>query len=1212
MAKLNLEKLRKHIQAFEFQTLFNSLGWSNPSTTRATQLVINDAELSYSQIAQLSGVVILEIIAENNTMPEAKTRLAVHEKIATLHHEHVLIFVDKQRTQSCWFWMKREGVKHYPRTHFYFKGQSGELLLSKLSAMNVDFSELDDEGNIAIIDVAKRLKTSLDIEPITKKFFKEFEQKHSDFVEHILGISNEKNRAWYASVLLHRLMFIWFLQKKGFVNNGELNYLSDKLTVIQTTLGENRYYRDFLKPLFFQGFAKPENERGDDINKLLGKIRYLNGGLFLPHSIEERYDDIQVNDKAFSDLFALFNQYSWNLNDTIGGADNEINPDVLGYIFEKYINQKAFGAYYTRPEITDYLCERTISKLILDRVNSLYAPLEFDFNPVHGDINSVHGDINSVRGELVAVRGELVEPRPSTSSGRTESVTKSENIKQFKDLPDLLFKLDAPLCRELLLTILPSLSLLDPACGSGAFLVAAMKTLINIYSAIIGRIKFIHDDGLTQWLKETETAHKNIDYFIKKEIIKNNLYGVDIMPEATEIAKLRLFLALVSSARTVEELEPLPNIDFNIMAGNSLIGLLAVEGEKFNSLGQTGDIFRDNEAQSYTQILNEKNRLISNYKDSSSYSESLTSLRDLISENRTKNYKKLNRLLLTEFERLQIKYEQATWDEAKNKLGKPIKRALTMADINSLQPFHWGYEFDAIFARGGFDAIITNPPWEVLQADEKEFFQQYTPEIKKNKLRIEDWKNQLDNFMGNIEIRETWLNYVSDFSYTAKYFKNSQQYKHNVSIVNGKNVGSKINLYTYFTEQCFNLLKDNGECGIIIPSGIYSDLGATGLRKLLFNEIKLGTLFGLSNEKFIFSEVHHGFRFCLLTFEKGGATDKFNSVFRINPREAIAADKLSSFLNNEEILLKISTDLVKKLSPDSLSIMEFKNDMDITIAKKMLIFPLLGEKLKDTWNLKLTSEFNMTTASYLFKTEYAEGRLPLYEGKMIHQFTHTWGESKYWIDEAEGRVADLGKNEDIGQVLDYQGYRLGFRDVAASTNERTMIATILPPNVFTGNTLVISMSPKNNSELLFIVALLNSFVVDALIRQKVTAHCNMFYVYQLPIPRLSEKDPQFKAIVERAAALICTTPEFDDLKQALKNSGYDIPPVETRFIASLVSLDLETRLIASLPLQIRAELDAMIAHLYGLTEDEFAHILATFPIVKEDVKAAALAAFKYS
>ncbi len=1196
MAKLNLEKLRKHIQAFEFQTLFNSLGWSNPSTTRATQLVINEAELSYSQIAQLSGVVILEIIAENNTMPEAKTRLAVHEKIATLHHEHVLIFVDKQRTQSCWFWMKREGVKHYPRTHFYFKGQSGELLLSKLSAMNVDFSELDDEGNIAIIDVAKRLKTSLDIEPITKKFFKEFEQKHSDFVEQILGISNEKNRAWYASVLLHRLMFIWFLQKKGFVNNGELNYLSDKLTVIQATLGENSYYRDFLKPLFFQGFAKPENERGDDINKLLGKIRYLNGGLFLPHSIEERYDDIQVNDKAFSDLFALFNQYSWNLNDTIGGADNEINPDVLGYIFEKYINQKAFGAYYTRPEITDYLCERTISKLILDRVNSLYAPLEFDFNPVHGDINSV-------RGELVAVRGELVEPRPSTSSGRTESVTKSENIKQFKDLPDLLFKLDAPLCRELLLTILPSLSLLDPACGSGAFLVAAMKTLINIYSAIIGRIKFIHDDGLTQWLKETETAHKNIDYFIKKEIIKNNLYGVDIMPEATEIAKLRLFLALVSSARTVEELEPLPNIDFNIMAGNSLIGLLSVEGEKFNSLGQTGDIFRDNEAQSYTQILNEKNRLISNYKDSSSYSESLTSLRDLISENRTKNYKKLNSLLLTEFERLQIKYEQATWDDSKNKEGKPIKRALTIADINNLQPFHWGYEFDGIFARGGFDAIITNPPWENFEPNGKEFFRDYNPMFLKNKMSIKDYEKEIKTLLNDNKIKESWLNYHSYYNHQRIFFRTASQYKHQVPIINGKRQGKDVNLYKLFTEQCFNLLKVNGECGIVIPSGIYTDLGATNLRKLLFDETNITGLFCFENNKLIFEGVHRSFKFIVLTFVKDGKTERFPTAFMRHN-----VDELINFPNQYSLI--ISTDLIKKSSPDSLSLMEFKNKIDVQIVEKMLKFPLLGEKLENTWEFEIHREFNLTDDAALFHTDKKEDSLPLYEGKMIHQFDNEFSNPRYWIDKQEGRKAILGRKEDKGQLLDYQGYRLGFREVAASTNQRTMIATLLPSNIFTCYTVTTSSSPSNVYELLLIVAFLNSFVVDFIVRQKVTCHCTMYLIYQLPIPRLTEKDPQFKAIVERAAALICTTPEFDDLKQELEAKGYStVRPelVEGWFDKLTTNGDkLPNRTV------IRAELDAMIARLYGLTEDEFAHVLATFPIVKAEVKAAALAAFKYS
>jgi hypothetical protein len=300
MAKINLEKLRKAIQGFEFQLLFNGLGWSNPATAKIINLTINAVELSYRQIAQLSGVVILEITADS--IPDAKTKLAVYEKLVVIHHEQVLIFIDKQRTQSCWFWMKREANKQYPRNHFYFKGQSGELLLSKLSAMNVDFSELDDDGNVAIVEVTKKLRTALDIEPITKKFFKDFAQKHADFVKQILGISNEKDRAWYASVLLHRLMFIWFLQKKGFVDNGNLNYLTDKLAFVQTMLGLDKYYHEFLTPLFFQGFAKPENERSSDINTLLGKIRYLNGGLFLPHSIEKKYKTIQVNDKAFIDF----------------------------------------------------------------------------------------------------------------------------------------------------------------------------------------------------------------------------------------------------------------------------------------------------------------------------------------------------------------------------------------------------------------------------------------------------------------------------------------------------------------------------------------------------------------------------------------------------------------------------------------------------------------------------------------------------------------------------------------------------------------------------------------------------------------------------------------------------------------------------------------------------------------------------------------------
>lgn len=1184
MANLNLNQLRQLIQGFKFQELFNELGWSNPTSTRETTL---ENGLRYKQIAELSGVVILEIIA--NEMPDAKTRLAIHEKISPIHAEHVLIFVDSPRSQSCFFWMKREGSKSYPRTHFYFKAQSGELLLSKLAAMNVDFSELDNDGNIAIVDVAKRLKSALDIEPITKKFFKDFEQKHGDFVNEIHGIDNEKDRAWYASVLLHRLMFIWFLQKKGFVDKGNLNYLTDKLTLIQTH-GADSFYRDFLKPLFFEGFAKPKNDRSVETNKLLGDVRYLNGGLFLPHVVEEKFPAIHVNDKAFSDLFDLFGKYSWNLNDTIGGADNEINPDVLGYIFEKYINQKAFGAYYTRPEITDYLCERTISKLILDRINTPAIP-------------------------------ELNLP-----------------ARQFKDLPELLFKLDAPLCRKLLLDILPNLSLLDPACGSGAFLVAAMKTLINVYSAIIGKIEFLNDDGLSQWLKSKKLDHPNIHYFIKKEIIKNNLFGVDIMPEATEIAKLRLFLALVSSAQKVDDLEPLPNIDFNIMAGNSLIGLLNVEGEKFNAFGKSGDIFKGAEAQTYQQILHEKNRLIASYKDSSLYSENLTELRDKIYTFKNDAYQKLNALLLAEFERLQIKYEQATWDDAKNKEAKPVKRAVTLADIATLQPFHWGYEFDQIFSNGGFDAIITNPPWEVLKPQAKEFFADYSELVTKNKMTIKDFEKEQKVLLAQPETRAAWLDYQSRFPFLSLYFRASSQYPHQTAVVNGKKTGSDINLYKLFTEQCFNLLKPNGECGIVIPSGIYTDLGATGLRHLLFNQTHITGLFCFENRKTIFEGVDSRFKFVVLTFEKtppsqslkhlplllsqlpppkgekiksvcfppfgggqgGGALKQsFPAAFMRHE-----VNELANFPNADS--LQISTDLIKKLSPDSQSIMEFKNETDIIIAEKMLAFPLLGEQLENTWNLKLANEFHMTNDSHLFKTENAKGRLPLFEGKMIHQFSSTWGEPKYWIDEAEGRKGVLGlRKEDVGQVLDYQCYRLGYRAIGRNTDVRTMIASIIPP-CFAGNSLNISKS-LDVASLLFCVSFLNSFVADWLLRQKVSANVNMFYVYQLPIPRLTESDARFKPIVERAAALICVTDEFEDLKRELEAKGYDC-----RCGFSRTDADVNENAAEAAPTigSIRAELDAIVAHLYNLTEDEFTHILKTFPIVKDEVKVAAMAEFR--
>lgn len=217
---------------------------------------------------------------------------------------------------------------------------------------------------------------------------------------------------------------------------------------------------------------------------------------------------------------------------------------------------------------------------------------------------------------------------------------------------------------------------------------------------------------------------------------------------------------------------------------------------------------------------------------------------------------------------------------------------------------------------------------------------------------------------------------------------------------------------------------------------------------------------------------------------------------------------------------------------------------------------------------------------------------------MIHQFDHQWAKPRYWIEESEARRALFGRSDDDGSPLDYQSYRLAFRDIAASTNNRTMISTLIPP-AFHGNKLPTVRVFQDGirilrvMEQLFLGALWNSFVMDWMIRLRVTATLNFFYIYQLPIPRLTEKDAVFGPIVDRAARLICTTPEFDDLAAEVGLGG-----------SANGATDPAERA------RLRAELDGLVAHLYGVSEAEFSHILSTFPAVDAEIKAAAMDAYR--
>ena len=241
------------------------------------------------------------------------------------------------------------------------------------------------ETDYAFTAVAERARAAFDIARVTKAFYRDFDTHRLAFLKFIDGIGEVADREWYASVMLNRLMFVYFIQRKGFLD-ADPEYLRNRLQRCQQEKGKDKFYtfyRYFLLRLFHEGFGKRRQDRAPDLEKLLGNIPYLNGGLFDVHELErpERYGKaIQIPDKAFERVFDYFDQYQWHLDERPLRDDNEINPDILGYIFEKYINQKQMGAYYTKEDITEYISKSTVLPFLFDAARAK-CKVAFDSQP---------------------------------------------------------------------------------------------------------------------------------------------------------------------------------------------------------------------------------------------------------------------------------------------------------------------------------------------------------------------------------------------------------------------------------------------------------------------------------------------------------------------------------------------------------------------------------------------------------------------------------------------------------------------------------------------------------------------------------------------------------------------------------------------------------------------------------------------------------------
>ena len=736
-------------------------------------------------------------------------------------NDYIVIFHKKDSEHHLWIAPIKTIEKRDIVTIEYAESKQADFLYSKLNSISFEIEE-----EVSIVDVTSRIHEAFAVNSgkITKDFYAGFKKQHNSFVTFIQGIDVEGDKQWYASVMLNRLMFCYFIQKKGFLNF-DVDYLRHKFQNIKQQQNDNTFfqsfYKGFLCALFHGGLNDPKHNQ--EFEKIYGRIPYLNGGMFDEHSLESQYDNIDVADEAFENLFTFFDKWRWHLDTRITATGKDINPDVLGYIFEQYINDRAqMGAYYTKEDITEYIGKNCIVPFLMDEVAKTTSSKDFNVNGYvwqtlreSGDKyiydavkrgvdkpipNYVEQGINTdtpnllerrnrwneraheelalpteIWRETVERRSRYFDIRSKIDNGEitniNDFITYNLDIRQFAY--DLLANTNDHLLVKHFYNALQKVTILDPTCGSGAFLFAALNILEPLYEVCIYKMQEFNADNsslFTVEISEIENKYRsNIQHFIYKSIILRNLYGVDIMVEATEIAKLRLFLKMVAVVDVDKRadnmgLDPLPDIDFNIRCGNTLVGY-ATTRELENDLGG-GDMFAVAELRD--KIETEMEKVAMAYECFKSIQ--LNQQDDIISFKIAKEGLQ-NRL--------------SSLNEMLNRMMYGSAKAISYENwLVSHKPFHWLAEFYQIIqGNKGFNVIIGNPPYVG-----------YTRKNKVSKKAIID------------------LYQVSNYDTIATS-----------------------NLYAFTIERSYKIMELNAKLGMIIPISAFANNSMSTLQSFIKN-----------------------------------------------------------------------------------------------------------------------------------------------------------------------------------------------------------------------------------------------------------------------------------------------------------------------------------------------------------------------------------------
>jgi hypothetical protein len=686
----------------------------------------------------------------------------------------------------------------------------------------------------------------------------------------------------------------------------------------------------------------------------------------------------------------------------------------------------------------------------------------------------------------------------------------------------------APLVRDATPEQILSLRVLDPSMGSGAFLVGACAYLADAYE--------------TALLRSGRCAPSDIDSreraVIRRTIAERCLYGVDSNPMAVQLARLSLWLATLAADR------PLSFLDHHLVAGDSVLGAwlsnlrrpprgkkrLLADLPLFEG-AQVGEVLRSVLPIRFSLAL-EPNDTLAQVRAKERALASLAGRETALSK-----WKRVADLWCARW----FSQDLHTIDSLFPALSDVIlaghgplpasttapllARAETIAAEHHF--FHWELEFPEVFfdetgtrrPDGGFDAIIGNPPWDMVRADG---------------VAAEPSSDARDRAARVIRFTRDAGVYEAQSSGHA-------------------------NRYQLFLERSIALVRPHGRLGLVLPSGIASDQGSAPLRRLLFSRCDVDGLVGFDNRRAIFP-IHRSVRFLLLSATAGAVTTNIGCrLGETDPAVLEQSETTTNEVSAPWFPVRLTPALLQALSGDDLSIPALHAPIDLVIAERAAAtFPALGSE--DGWGARFGRELNATDDRCAFGP--AGRGLPIVEGKLLHPF-------EVRLDEAKASITPREATRRLGTR--HLQARLAYRDVAGASNRVTLIAALLPAGCVSTHTVFCLKTALTLRAQLYLCALFNSLVVNYLVRLRVTTHVTTAIVGQLPIPRADHAGPWYDRLAAAGRVL----------------SRHWRPDVF-------------------------AWLNAQTARLYGLQEDEFSHLLGTFPLVPAADRDAALRAFRNS